>query len=708
MLKNLKLGTKLTSGFLALVVLTLILAATSLVGIARVSATANTVTADDFPSLQGIELLNAGVADLRGVELAGATALRAASARLMVNARETLERTQKEELDRGQAIYEALPRTAAEDSLWREFKERYAEYRAHIDAVQEAIGSSDLPKVDSLVVAGMALFNATRAPIIKLAELTDGFVQERAATLAAESRTARTVTIVAALLATVLGIAFGILFSRAIVRPVKAVAERTEQLRSVCMSGLESGLVALSRGDVNVAVTSGTTPLEIDAGDEIGDLARTVDRMIAQTQASIAAYSRVQQTLGALVSETGALTTSARMGRLDARGDAAAFEGTYSQLVAAVNETLDAVLAPVKETSAALERVAERDLTARVQGEYLGDHATIKNAFNRALDSIEAALADVSAASQQVAGAAAQITAGSQSLSSGANDQASSLQEVSSSLHEMSSMATRSAANAREARTLADGTRAATVKGVEDMRALTDAMGAIKQSADATARIVKTIDEIAFQTNLLALNAAVEAARAGDAGRGFAVVAEEVRSLAQRSAEAARQTSELIQEAVQNTERGVSLTGDVVRSLDDIDARALKVSEVMGEVSAASQQQTDGIGQVNSAVALVNGVTQQVAANAEESAAAAEELTGQAGHLQTLVASFRLTAGRGTGAAAGGPARPRAATRRMVAAAPAPAPAARAVAPERRFAKVDPESVIPFHDDGDDDTLQEF
>ena len=175
------------------------------------------------------------------------------------------------------------------------------------------------------------------------------------------------------------------------------------------------------------------------------------------------------------------------------------------------------------------------------------------------------------------------------------------------------------------------------------MAELAEAMGKLKSSSDQTAKIVKTIDEIAFQTNLLALNAAVEAARAGDAGKGFAVVADEVRSLSIRAAEAAKRTAALIEESVSQTAQGVTMTKDVQETFVDIANRASRVREVMAEIAVASEQQTRGIGQVNIAVEQMNAVTQQTAANAEESAAAAEELTGQATQVRGLVGQFTLT-----------------------------------------------------------------
>jgi methyl-accepting chemotaxis protein len=179
------------------------------------------------------------------------------------------------------------------------------------------------------------------------------------------------------------------------------------------------------------------------------------------------------------------------------------------------------------------------------------------------------------------------------------------------------------------------------------MQKLSAAIEKIKQSSDATAKIVKTIDEIAFQTNLLALNAAVEAARAGDAGKGFAVVAEEVRNLAMRSAEAAKNTANLIEESVTNAGNGVSLNLQVATDLKNIHEQIRKVSEVMGEIAVASEQQNQAVEQINQAVEQVNTVTQQAAANSEESASAAEEMSGQAQELLSMVSSFRLTSVNG-------------------------------------------------------------
>jgi methyl-accepting chemotaxis protein len=247
--------------------------------------------------------------------------------------------------------------------------------------------------------------------------------------------------------------------------------------------------------------------------------------------------------------------------------------------------------------------------------------------------------------SQQVLHSADQVSTSSQSLAEGASEQAASLEETSSSLEEMSSMTQRNASHTQKATELARSTRQAADQSSDKMQAMTNAMDAIKNSSDDIARILKTIDEIAFQTNLLALNAAVEAARAGEAGMGFAVVAEEVRNLAQRSATAARETATKIETAIANSQQGVEISQSVAASLHNIVSQIREVDELVAEVASASQEQSHGITQINGAVTEMDQVTQRNAATAEESAAAATELHDQAESIMSAVNDLLAIAG---------------------------------------------------------------
>ncbi len=341
--------------------------------------------------------------------------------------------------------------------------------------------------------------------------------------------------------------------------------------------------------------------------------------------------------------EVARLIEAATQGELKERAEIGAAQGDYKALREGINDMLDAIVNPINEAMDVLQAAAEKDLTSRVAGNYLGQLGVFKDNINLAIENLDGALNQVKLAVEQVGSASGQISTGSQALASGASEQASSLEEISSSLEEMAAMTKQNADNANEARNLSQSARDSAEGGNEAMGRMAEAINKIKQSSDETAKIIKTIDEIAFQTNLLALNAAVEAARAGEAGKGFAVVAEEVRNLAMRSAEAAKNTAEMIEDSVSNAESGVSVSEEVAKLLGEIVDGAGKANELIAEIAAASDEQSKGIDQVNQAVAQMNQLTQQNAANSEESASAAEELNSQSDELAGMVGNFRLS-----------------------------------------------------------------
>ena len=243
---------------------------------------------------------------------------------------------------------------------------------------------------------------------------------------------------------------------------------------------------------------------------------------------------------------------------------------------------------------------------------------------------------------KEIAAASSQVAAAGQSTATGATEQAASLEETAAALEEVSSMVDQNSESASTASELVDKVRTLSADGVQAMLRMSTQMDQIKQAADQTAEIVKSIDEIAFQTNLLALNAAVEAARAGDAGKGFAVVAEEVRSLAQRSAPSAQDTTERISRSVSLAEQGVRVCEEVRDSLERINTNSIEATTVARNIADASREQATGVAQVNTAVTQLESATQSNAAAAEQAAASAEELSAQASALNDLVAELEL------------------------------------------------------------------
>jgi methyl-accepting chemotaxis protein len=259
--------------------------------------------------------------------------------------------------------------------------------------------------------------------------------------------------------------------------------------------------------------------------------------------------------------------------------------------------------------------------------------------------SINRIIAGLSEGSEQVSSAAIQVSSASQSLAQGASEQAAALEETTSSLQEMASMARSNAESSMQADALMGETARVVDTANSSMGDLTRSMKEVSTASEETAKIIKTIDEIAFQTNLLALNAAVEAARAGEAGAGFAVVAEEVRNLAMRAAEAAKNTANLIEGTVTKVKDGSDVVNKTAEAFTQVAGSTIKVKELVAEIAAASNEQAQGVEQINKAVGEMNNVTQQVAANAEESASASEELNAQSEQMKGMVSDLALLVG---------------------------------------------------------------
>ncbi len=373
-----------------------------------------------------------------------------------------------------------------------------------------------------------------------------------------------------------------------------------------------------------------------------GDLSATVE-VRSEHDVLSQSINRATETLRAIVGEANGVIAAAKHGDLAKRGNASQFQGAYFELISGTNAMLDAVVEPIAEAKDVLQRVANRDLSARVVGTYHGEHAAIKESLNTALENIAQVFASLTVAIEQVNAAASEIGDGSQELASGASDQAGAVDQVTHRIRVVDERTKGNVVSAREARAAMERATTSTEQGVERMIALAEAVAEIKRSADATAKIVKTIDEIAFQTNLLALNAAVEAARAGDAGKGFAVVADEVRSLAIRASEASRNTATLIEESVAKAETGVTLNANVKRRLEDIRAGVQGAAAIMNEIAEGAVAQENELAEVTDSMAQIGQLTQRTAANAQQSASAAAQLSAQAREMHDLAVRFTVS-----------------------------------------------------------------
>ena len=369
--------------------------------------------------------------------------------------------------------------------------------------------------------------------------------------------------------------------------------------------------------------------IEVDSKDEIGELAESARDMIAA----------VQRTMDDCVT----LSKDALNGKLGTRADAKKHGKDFAQLVININSTLDAIVNPLREAMGVMDRIAHKDLTARMQGDYKGDLLEFKNNINLAGQTLEDSILQVDNAVSEILAASQEITSGSQNLAESTSEQASSIEEISSSLEQINSLTGSNADSARSGLKLADSAVQAVDNGNKAMDKMNKAMESIQRSSQETGKIIKTIDEIAFQTNLLALNAAVEAAHAGDAGKGFAVVAEEVKNLALRSAEAAKNTNSLIEESGRNSEMGSSIVQQVTQSFIEMKEQFNKVKNIVTEISASSEEQSHGVNQISVGVSEMNKGTQENAANAEESAAAAEQLNSHATELNDMVSQFTVS-----------------------------------------------------------------
>ena len=411
-------------------------------------------------------------------------------------------------------------------------------------------------------------------------------------------------------------------------------------------------------------------------------------RLISENYKQInQSLSDTVKALNNLMNDIDLLATAAEEGNLDTRADVSRHGGDYAKIVEGVNNTLAFVIEPVKEAATVLSEMARGNFQKRVTGDYKGDHAEIKTALNDTLESLASyikeisqilneiansnlnlevtgdyrgefseikdalnliianlneVLGEVHGASEQVASASKQVSDSSMQLSQGTTEQASSIEELTASIEEISTQTRQNAENSKNAQEISEGAKINAEKGNQQMQEMLGAMSEINESSNSISKIIKVIDEIAFQTNILALNAAVEAARAGQHGKGFAVVAEEVSNLAERSANAAKETTEMIEGSINKVEHGTEIANLTSEALNEIVDGVAKAANLVGEITEASDEQATAVDQISQGITQISDVVQTSSATSEETASASEEMSSQAEVLKDKVSQFKL------------------------------------------------------------------
>ncbi len=395
---------------------------------------------------------------------------------------------------------------------------------------------------------------------------------------------------------------------------------------------------------VNSHIETALTVADLVQHYAIGDLQADMPRMPGEKAQLVDAMDQVKANLLRISEEISSLTQAAVHGDFSARGDETRFQFGFREMVANLNRLMQTSDSSLEDLSGLLRSIADGDLTRTLEGEHHGVFATMRDDANATISQLTGIIGRIQNAAGSINLAASEIATGNQDLSQRTEQQAANLEETAASMEELTSTVRQNAEHARQANQLAIGAHSIASQGGDVATQMVNTMGAIEQSSKKIADIIAVIDGIAFQTNILALNAAVEAARAGEQGRGFAVVASEVRTLAQRSAAAAKEIKELIEDSVERVSEGSTLVNQAGTTMGEIVSSVQRVTDIMAEISAASQEQSAGIEQVNQTVMQMDETTQQNAALVEEATAAARAMEGQAHALGEAVALFRLQA----------------------------------------------------------------
>ena len=549
---------------------------------------------------------------------------------------EQLEKIQsmREEADVLDAAFEEKILSDKMHALFDEYKAAKEAYRPLLD---QAMGYIDEGKKESAIAlladdgkAGIAAFAEMEA----IENVMEGKVADgdgKAAANTAQANSVMTVTIIVMVVVFALSIMIGLLISSVISRPIRDTAKCAK---------------ALASGDLDM-------PLSVKSEDEAGQLAATIDgevrqafkdiekaRVVADKQARYQSAEVDKLVVNLERLSAGELYCDMQAAEPDE--DTRGLYDLYGRISDNMHLTVNTLKTYIAEIAETLGAMSEGDLTVSIDSEFRGDFVELKQSINGIAQSLSDVMAEINIASEQVAAGTSQVSEGSQAISQGATEQAGSVEELSATITEIAEQTKQNAESAGEANKLTLSAKNDAGQGSERMQEMQNAMTEINEASENISKIIKVIDDIAFQTNILALNAAVEAARAGVHGKGFAVVAEEVRNLAAKSADAANQTTALIEGSVKKAEAGTRIADETAQALMSIVTGVEQAAALVGEIASASETQAGAITQVNGGIDQVSQVVQTNSATSEETAASAEELSSQAELLKKMVGRFRI------------------------------------------------------------------
>jgi methyl-accepting chemotaxis protein len=638
MLANLRLGLRLTLGFLLVVALTIAVGSIGLHNMGTINGLASNMYEHDL----------LGIAYVKDAGTAHVSIGRSWRGMLLANSPQERD-TAKKRLDDSVArlqddLAKAKPLFVSEKGkeLFAEAEKEANRYVSEVGNLSAAIARQKLAEKNAELVAlaGAASAQGNRADdaLNVLSQRKEGEAKSASEETAAIYQSSFSLMVGLILGAAALGGLLGFIVTRSITRPINEAVKVAD---------------TLAAGDLNVKAES-------SAKDETGDLLRAMGRMvdalkkvIGETQTVVAAASQgdlskrieladkqgfakdlgssvnqYSDTCNAVMRDVGKVLDAMAAGDLSQRVEGQ-YQGAFNELKSATNTTVNTCGAIVQEVGQVMGAVAEGDLTLRIERQFPGEFDQIKRSVNSSIEQLADTIHKVNDAVGEISNALAQVNAASQTLSQGATEQASSLEETTASVEEMSASISQNSDNAKVTDGIATKSAQDAARGGE---AVTATVGAMKAIADK----IRIVDDIAYRTDLLALNAAIEAARAGEHGKGFAVVAAEVRKLAERSQIAAQEIGELAGNSVDTAEQAGSLLSEMLPSIR-------KTADLVREIAAASNEQSSGVNQINAAMNQLNLTTQQTAAASEELASTAENVNSQATMLRELMLQFRLS-----------------------------------------------------------------